>query len=45
MSSSPFLRSVRESMLARRYSIRTIDSYLHWIKYFIVFTKSGALLN
>ncbi|WP_438971932.1 integron integrase [Methylophaga sp.] len=39
MSSSPFLNSIREFMLVRRYSLRTIDSYLYWIKYFIVFNK------
>lgn len=35
--SSPFLNSIREFMMVRRYSKRTIDSYLYWIKYFIVF--------
>ena len=35
--SSPFLRAVKEHMLVNRYSLRTIDSYLHWIKYFILF--------
>ena len=39
MSSSPFLNSIREFMLVRRYSRRTIDSHLYWIKYFIVFNK------
>ena len=39
MSSSPFLNSISEFMLVRRYSRRTIDSYLYWIKYFIVFNK------
>lgn len=39
MSSSPFLNSIREFMLVRRYSRRTIDSYLYWIKYFIVFNQ------
>ena len=39
MSSSPFLNSIREFMMVRRYSRRTIDSYLYWIKYFIVFNK------
>ncbi|HEB28613.1 MAG TPA: hypothetical protein ENI05_12710 [Porticoccus sp.] len=39
MSSSPVLRSVREYMLVRRYSLRTIKSYLYWIKYYIVFHK------
>ena len=37
MSSSPFLGSIREYMLIRHYSIRTIKSYLYWIKYFILF--------
>ena len=36
--SSPFLNSIREFMTVRRYSTRTIDSYLYWIKYFIVFS-------
>ena len=37
MPSSPFLRSVHDYMLVRRYSIRTIRSYLYWIKYFILY--------
>lgn len=37
MSQSPFLSSVREFMLARHYSVRTIDAYLYWIKQFILF--------
>ena len=49
MSSSPFLDSVRDFMHVRRYSRRTVDSYLYWIKYFIVFndkkhpTEMGAV--
>jgi len=39
MSASPFLRSVQEYMLVRRYSLRTIKSYLYWIKYFILFNQ------
>ena len=39
MSSSPFLRSIREYMLVRRYSLRTIKAYLYWIKYFVLFHK------
>jgi len=39
MLSSPFLNSIREFMMVRRYSRRTIDSYLYWIKYFIIFNK------
>lgn len=37
MTRSPFLKSVEDFMRVRRYSRRTIDSYLYWIKYFIVF--------
>ena len=35
--SSPFLQSVSDFMAVRRYSSRTIRSYLYWIRYFIVF--------
>ena len=34
---SPFLSHIREYMLARRYAIRTIETYLYWIKYYIKF--------
>ncbi len=37
MSSSPFLQSIRDFMMVRNYSLRTIDTYLYWIKYFIIF--------
>lgn len=37
MAKSPFLESVARFMQVRSYSRRTIDSYLHWIKYFILF--------
>ena len=37
MPSSPFLRSVHDYMLVRRYSLRTIRAYLYWIKYFILY--------
>ncbi|MDH3633066.1 MAG: integron integrase [Gammaproteobacteria bacterium] len=33
---SPFLASVSDYMAVRRYSKRTIKSYLYWIRYFIV---------
>lgn len=36
-SPSPFLESISRYMTVRRYSQRTIDSYLYWIKYFIIF--------
>ena len=39
MASSPFLRSVHEFMLVRRYSLRTISTYQYWIKNFILYHK------
>lgn len=38
-SRSPFLDSIYRFMMVRRYSKRTIDSYLYWVKYFILFHK------
>ena len=37
MSSSPFLGSVRDFMIVRRYSKRTVKSYLYWIKFYILY--------
>jgi integron integrase len=37
MAKSPFLQSVDDFMRVHRYSRRTIDSYLYWIKFFILF--------
>ncbi|HEX5056453.1 MAG TPA: integron integrase [Gammaproteobacteria bacterium] len=37
MSKSPFLTSISDFMHVRRYSKRTIESYLVWIKDFILF--------
>jgi len=37
MAKSPFLSSIESFILSRCYSRRTIDTYLYWIKYFIVF--------
>ena len=34
---SPFLQSISDFMAVRRYSKRTISSYIYWIRYFIVF--------
>ncbi|WP_102405203.1 integron integrase [Vibrio sp. 10N.261.55.A7] len=34
---SPFLSYIREYMVSRHYSIRTIDAYLSWIYQFILF--------
>lgn len=39
LTSSPFLNSIVRHMQVRRYSKRTIDTYLYWIKYFIFFHK------
>lgn len=39
MAASPFLKAVRDQMLVHNYSKRTVDSYLYWIKYFIVYHK------
>jgi integron integrase len=35
--SSPFLRSVREAIRKRHFSIRTEEAYLQWIRRFILF--------
>ncbi|MDX1392299.1 MAG: integron integrase [Rheinheimera sp.] len=35
--SSPFLQYIAEVMYTRRYAKRTIETYLHWIKFFILF--------
>jgi len=35
--SSPFLRSLREAIRVRHFSIRTEEAYVHWIKRFILF--------
>jgi integron integrase len=36
---SPFLDSISDYMSVRRYSKRTVRSYLYWIRYFIIFNK------
>ena len=35
MGRSPFLKSVEDAMRVQRYSRRTIEAYLYWIRYFI----------
>jgi hypothetical protein len=35
----PFLQSISEHMIVRRYSKRTIKTYIYWIKYFIIYHK------
>ena len=34
---SPFLRNMREVIRVRHYSIRTKETYVQWVKRFIVF--------
>lgn len=38
-SASPFLQSISDYMAVRRYSKRTIKSYLYWIRFYIVFNR------
>lgn len=37
MYKSPFLQEINEFMLARRYSKRTIKTYIHWVRTYIHF--------
>lgn len=37
MAGSTFLKSIREFMTVRNYSLRTIDTYIYWIKLLILF--------
>lgn len=39
MSKSPFLSSMEEYMVVRRYSKRTINGYLYWIRSYILYHK------
>jgi len=36
---SVFLTYVKEQMWTKRYAKRTIETYIYWIKGFIIFTK------
>lgn len=36
---SPFLDFIAEEMYKRRYAKRTVDTYLHWIRFYILFHK------
>ena len=36
---SPFLENISRFMIVRHYSKRTIETYIYWIKYFIIFHK------
>ncbi len=36
-TNSPFIRSIIETMHARHYAGRTIESYIYWIRFFILF--------
>ncbi len=37
---SPFLRNIKERMWTKRYAKRTIESYLYWIKAFIIYNEN-----
>ena len=37
MKNSPYLESIRVEIRTRRYSLRTEEAYLHWIRRFILF--------
>ena len=39
MSKSPLLERVRNAIRIRHYSLRTEQSYIHWIRRFILFHK------
>jgi integron integrase len=39
MSTSPFLQHIIDTMYEKRYAKRTIETYLHWIKFYIYFHK------
>jgi site-specific recombinase XerD len=36
---SPFLQYIAEFMYARRYAKRTIEAYVYWIKFYILYHK------
>ena len=38
MTKSLFLNSINEFMITRRYAKRTVESYIYWIKRFIIFS-------
>ncbi len=42
---SLFLAHVKELMWTQRYAKRTIESYLYWIKAFIIFDSSVGIQN
>lgn len=39
VASSPFLAFITEEMYKRRYAKRTIETYVHWIRVYILFHK------
>ncbi|WP_019605967.1 integron integrase [Teredinibacter turnerae] len=39
MDRSPFLKSIKDYMFQRRYAKRTIESYLLWIRRFVVYSN------
>ena len=51
MPTSPFMETLRQHMLVRHYSKRSIDCYLYWVRYYIRFSgkrnpiETGSLLS
>ena len=39
MSHSPFLTHIREYMLARNFAMKTVETYVYWIKFFINYNQ------
>ena len=39
----PLLEQVRQSLRVKHYSLRTEESYLYWVRYYIRFHKIGIL--
>ncbi len=40
MRKSPFLQHITDTMYEKRYAKRTIETYLHWVKFYIHFHKN-----
>ena len=39
MSRSPFLTHIREYMLTRNFAMKTVETYLYWIKFYINYNQ------
>jgi len=42
---SPFLKMIKEKMWLKRYAKKTIESYIYWIKGFILFINKQHPTN